>query len=95
MSLYVCDFTTVEEEGTATCNVARKLDEGVYDYQVAIESNLSQWTGSARNSFNKANDSLVKTAQEEIITCNRVGEFVLLVREAIYELEEDLSGMNI
>ena len=95
MSLYVCDFSTVEEEGTETCNIARKMDQDIYDYQVAIEENLSSWTGTARTSFNKANNSLVKQSQEEIITCNGVGEFVLLVREAIYELEEDLSAMNI
>ena len=95
MSLYICNFSTLDQEGNDTCDTAYQMNGDIYDYQVAINENLAEWSGESKKSFDKANDALVEKALREIINSYNAGKNVLLVKQAIYELEDDLSKMNI
>ena len=95
MAIYVCDFETVEEQANNTCENAMDMNRNIESYMSGIQNNLSSWTGKAREAFDKSSETVVKKAQEEALVGKSLGEFMLIIKDAIYDLEQQLSNMNI
>ena len=95
MAIYVCDFEAVEIEGKNTCANAEDMNSNLVAYRNDIKENLSGWTGSARQAFDSSNESVILRAEKLSYVGDSLGEFILLAKDAIYELEQDLGSMNI
>ncbi len=95
MAIYACDFAITEDQGIDTCNNAIDMNDNINTYTRGVRENLSTWSGKARESFDKSSSTVVSKAQTEAEAMSSLGDFILLAKDAIYDLEEKLSGMNI
>lgn len=95
MAVLVCNFQDVEEQGNITCDNAKDMDENISAYKTKLDDKLSGWTGTAKEEFNASNEYLIQNAQKVAAVNDSLGEFILIAKDAIYELEEELATMNI
>ena len=95
MAKYVCDTDTVKSIGEKLCQTASDISNGVQSYSSSIESDLSTWTGTAKESFNSSNATYVTTAKTDATYINALGEFVKNAAESIQSLEDELAGLLI
>lgn len=95
MAKYVCDFEQVYSVGEKLCQTASDTLTAVQTYDSRIESDLSSWTGTAKDSFLTTNSEQIKTATDDVSYINDLGEFIKSASKSIQELEEELSSLTI
>ena len=59
MAKYVCDVESVFSIGEKVCQTASDITTSVTNYSSKITSDLSTWTGTAKDAFTKSNETQV------------------------------------
>ena len=95
MAKYVCDFGEVTSVGDKVIETATTLEGAVNTYSSRIESDLSSWTGQAKESFTTTNASQVSAAVSDLNYVKSLGEFLKTASKSIEELEQQLSALSI
>ena len=95
MSKYVCDFGQVTNAGGKLVNAGNKLKNTASSYSSGIESNLSQWTGVAKDSFSSSNASQVEAMNAQGTYLCQLGEFIKTAAKNIETLDNDLASLEI
>ena len=95
MAKYVCDFAAVTAIGDEVCEISSKITSAVNSYSSSIESNLSSWSGVAKQSFESTNSSQIAKAKEDAKYINTVGEYIKSAAKSIEALESELAGLSI
>lgn len=95
MSKYVCDFGQVESAGGKLVNAGNKLKNAASSYSSGIESNLSQWTGVAKDSFSSSNAEQVDAMNSQGSYLCKLGEFVKTAAKNIEQLDNELASLEI
>ena len=95
MAKYVCDFEQVYSIGDKVCQAVSEIENSVTTYSSRIESDLSTWSGSAKDSFTRTNSEQVKLATTDLTYVKELGEFIKSSARSIQELEEQLGTLTI
>ncbi|MBP5678857.1 MAG: hypothetical protein J6X28_03415 [Bacilli bacterium] len=95
MAKYVCDFEQVYSIGEKVVETATTLESSVATYASKIESDLSTWSGIAKDSFSKTNSEQVSVAKEDVTYVKELGEFIKAASQSIQKLEEELATLSI
>lgn len=95
MAKYVCDFAEVISAGEKLCSAANSLKTDVQNYDTSITSDLSAWSGEAKNSFISQCAGQVELAIEKTKKLQETGEFIKSSAESIQNLESQLASLNI
>lgn len=96
MAKYVCDYSKTSEIGRKLIVASGKVLDGTKQYEPTMESVLSSWQAESKNKFielinGKVHNNLDKVAE----SIYRVGEYTENCAKAIYNLETELSQLNI
>lgn len=95
MAKFVCDFGTVTAIGEKLCNTASEINSSVNGYSNQIDSDLSSWSGNAKNSFQSTNSSQVELAKANSEYINNLGKFIKQASQKIESLEGELASLDI
>ena len=95
MAKYVCDFDQVYALGEKVCETVSTLENSVNSYSSKITSDLSTWTGPAKDSFIITNNEQVSLAKNDLTYVKELGEFIKSASRSIQQLEEELAGLSI
>lgn len=95
MAKYVCDVEQVYSIGEKVCQTASDINTSITNYSSRISSDLSTWSGTAKDAFTKTNETQVQTATADATYINELGEFIKDASKKIQSLEEQLAGMTI
>ena len=95
MAKYVCDFDQVYALGEKVCETVSTLENSVNSYSSKITSDLSTWTGTAKDSFITTNNEQVSLAKNDLTYVKELGEFIKSASRSIQQLEEELAGLSI
>lgn len=95
MAKYVCDFEQVYAVGEKVCESVTELETAVSTYSSHIDSDLSTWSGVAKDSFTTTNKEQVQSTTTDLAYVKDLGEFIKSSSKSIQELEEQLATLNI
>ena len=95
MAKYVCDYAQVSAAGDKVIEAASELLQATSTYSSNISSDLSGWTGEAKNTFVSQSSSKEKVATTKAERMNEFGEYIKEVSSQIQELDETLAGIRI
>ena len=95
MPKYVCDFDQVYQIGEQVCEAVDELEVSISTYSSHIESDLSTWSGNAKDAFIKTKGEQVETAQKDYTYIRELGEFIKSSSKNIQDLETQLSNLSI
>ena len=96
MAKYVCDYTKVNEIARKLITASGKVSDSLKQYEPAMESTLSTWKAESKDKYIEHINGKVHT------NIDKIGENIYLLGDytencikSIYELESDLSQLNI
>lgn len=95
MAKYVCDFDEVYAAGEKLCQAASDMGRAINTYSTSVGSDLSSWTGTAKQAFESTNATQVSTATTDSQYINALGEFIKKSAQSIKSLEDELAGLSI
>lgn len=95
MAKYVCDFAQVKATGEKMCNTAVTMQTSVTTFASSIESDLSTWSGAAKENFYNQCSSQVEIANQNANKIKSAGEYIKKVAEAIEQLDNELATQRI
>ena len=95
MAKYVCDYDQVTKIGENLCKSAEDVKTAVNTYSSSIESDLSSWTGVAKDSYSTTNNEQVQTTIKDAEYVNALGEFIKDASSQIQAKDEELAGLGI
>lgn len=95
MAKYVCDFAEVIAAGEKLCSAANDMKTAIQSYDTNVTSDLSAWSGKAKNNFTTQCTSQVELAVEKAEKMNEVGEFIKSSAKSIQDLETQLASLSI
>ena len=95
MAKYVCDFEQVYAIGEKVCEAVTELETSIGTYSTNIDSDLSSWTGTAKDSFTRTKGEQVELAKKDFTYIKELGEFIKSSSKSIQELEEQLASLTI
>ena len=95
MPKYVCDFEQVYQIGEKVCETVTELESSMSTYSANIDSDLTTWTGIAKDAFVKTKTEQVEAAQKDFTYVKELGEFIKSSSRSIQELEEQLASLSI
>lgn len=95
MAQYVCDFDTVTSVGNAIKEVGNKLLESTSSYSADIDSSLSGWSGTARDSamkqINEQSEKYVTSVKDVVA----YGQYLVDVSKKISDVEAELASWSL
>ena len=94
MAKLVCDFSQVTAIGEKLCTTASDISSSIDDYANQMDSDLTSWTGSAKNSFQTTSNGQVKIVKADAEYVNNLGGFIKQAAQNI-TLEEELANLDI
>jgi len=95
MAKFVCDFDTVASIGQQLIDSSSEMNGATKTYSSTIDSDLSQWTGTAKTSYKSTSDGQIQVAQANSQEMESLGTFIKEASKAIQALEEQLAGLDI
>ena len=95
MAQYVCDFDTVTSVGNAIKEAGNKLLESTSSYSADIDSSLSGWSGTAKETaikqINEQSEKYVSSVKDVVA----YGEYLLKVSNDISNAESELANWSL
>ncbi len=95
MAQYVCDFDTVTSVGNAIKEAGNKLLESTSSYSADIDSSLSGWSGTARDSamkqINEQSEKYVTSVKDVVA----YGQYLVDVSKKISDVEAELASWSL
>ena len=95
MAKFVCDYAQVTAAGEKLIQAASDLTTATNNYSSTITSDLSGWTGDAKNSFTTTCTAQVTAATEKAKYMNDFGEFIKSASQKIQALDDELASISI
>ena len=95
MAKYVCDYNIVITAGNKLVEVANELSSASDNYSSSVTSDLSGWTGVAKDSFTSTCTSKIKDATDRATVMNELGEFIVNSAKQIQDLDDSLASIKI
>ena len=95
MAKLVCDFSQVTAIGEKLCTTASDISSSIDDYANQMDSDLTSWTGSAKNAFQTTSNGQVKIVKADAEYVNNLGGFIKQAAQNIETLEEELANLDI
>lgn len=96
MAKYVCDFSKVNEIANNIIKSSDEMKASIDKYSSTLESSmLSQWSGVAKDSFDKANKNYVDCLIASSKSIEALGNFIKESSDAISAAESELSSLTI
>ena len=95
MAKYVCDFDTVISAGQSMIQAANELSSSTTTYSSKIESDLSSWAGTAKDSFTTKFSSQIEDSTKRAQEVSELGEYIVTAAQSIQQLDETLASVNI
>lgn len=95
MPKYVCDYGQVTAAGEKLVSAANTLKQATTTYAANIESDLSGWTGDAKNAFLTTSKTQTDAAAAKAASIEEFGEFVKGGAQKIQELDDQLAAISI
>lgn len=95
MPKYVCDFETVNKVGESLCEIATEMRSSVSSFSTKIASDLSSWTGQAKDTFNNTISSEVTASNANADEVEKVGTHIKDAVAKIQEKETELASLTI
>ena len=95
MAKFVCDYEQVTSIGEKMCQAATDVSTSVSSYSSSIESDLSTWTGVAKESYQATNSDQAQLAMKDADYINSLGEFIKDASSQIQKLDDELAGLSI
>ena len=87
MAKYVCDFAAVSAIGQQLIDSSTEMNGATKTYSSTIDSDLSQWTGTAKTSYKSTSDGQIQVAQANSQEMEALGTFIKQASEAIEKME--------
>ena len=95
MAQYVCDFDTVTSVGNSIIKAGNNLLESTSSYCSNIDSCLSGWSGTAKDSaikqINEQSEKYVSSVKDVVA----YGEYLLKVSNDISNAESELANWSL
>lgn len=95
MAKFVCDYAQVTAAGEKLIAAASDLSSATSTYSTNISSDLSGWTGTAKDSFSTQCTTQTTTASEKAKYMNEFGEFIKSASQKIQQLDDELASITI
>lgn len=95
MAKYVCDYDQVKEVGDKLITTATNMQSSVASFSTSIESDLSSWSGAAKENFDSQTANQVEIANQNATKIREAGEYIKESANAIEELDNELAGLRI
>lgn len=95
MAQYICDYAQVTAIGEKLCQAASELESSINSYSSAVEGDLSNWTGVAKNNFANSNQAQVKASLIDAEYMKNLGEYIKEVSAQIQAVDDELASISI
>ncbi len=95
MPKFVCDYGQVTSAGEKLIQAGNTLKSATSTYASKIDSDLSGWTGDAKNSFMTSCKSQTDAATQKAEKIAKFGEFVKTGAQKIQELDDQLAALSL
>lgn len=95
MAELICDFDAVKQVGQQLIDSSSDFDSAISTFSSTIDSDLSGWEGSTKNSFNSQVEGQVQASKQASELTKATGEYIKTSAEAIEALEEELASKSI
>lgn len=95
MSKYVCDFDTLKSIATNLKKYASDMTSALTAYEANIQSDLSGWTGTAKEEFVAGSAEQIASAKTYATSIDELSNFITNAVDAIESTESEISSINI
>lgn len=95
MAKYVCDYAQVKAIGDNLINASTNMQTSVTTFSSSIESDLSTWSGSAKDGFTTQSTGQVELANQDAEKIRQAGEYIKEAAAAIEDLDNSLAALRI
>lgn len=95
MAKFICEFSEVTSIGKKITSAAKDFTSATNTYSNSIDTELSGWTGDAKNSFTSKKNGFVNSNLTDCNYISEFGEFIVSAAQKIEELESELSNLSI
>ena len=95
MPKFVCDYGQVTSAGEKLIEAGNSLKTATTSYSSKITSDLSGWTGDAKNSFMTSCTAQTEAAVAKAEKISSFGEFVKGGAQKIQELDDQLASLSL
>ena len=92
MSKYVCDFEAVKAVGESLKNESTDMTTSTKTFDSNITSDLSSWTGEAKDTFTTSLKEIVSMTNETSSFAEKVGTHIVDAAAKIEAVEQELVG---
>lgn len=95
MGKYVCDFGAVKSIATNLKKYASDITSTLTTYEANIQSDLSGWTGNAKETFATSSAAQIASAKTYATSIDELSNFITSAVEAIESKESEIASINI
>ena len=95
MAKYVCDFQTVNTIAKNLENQANELINSMGSYTSTLSSDLTKYTGDAKNNFIASNQTKAQTIKSNAVQISELSKFIKDASDRIQEAESQLASLSI
>lgn len=95
MSKYICDFEALKTIAINLKKYASDMNSTITSYESNVQSDLSGWTGTAKDSFSQGLSSQIESAKTYAKSVDDLSNFITKAVEAIESKEAELASINI
>lgn len=95
MSKYICDFEALKTIAINLKKYASDMNSTITSYESNVQSDLSGWTGTAKDSFSQGLSSQIASAKTYAKSVDDLSNFITKAVEAIESKEAELASINI
>ena len=95
MSKYVCDFAAVKTIADNLKKYANDITSTLTVYETNLQSDLTGWTGTAKETFAANSASQIASAKTYATSINELSDFITSTVETIESKENEIASINI
>lgn len=95
MSKYICDFDALKTIAINLKKFSSDMSSTITSYESNIQSDLSGWTGTAKESFSQGLSSQIASAKTYAKSVDELSNFITKAVEAIEAKEAEIASLSI
>lgn len=95
MSKYICDFDALKTIAINLKKFSSDMSSTITSYESNIQSDLSGWTGTAKESFSQGLSSQIESAKTYAKSVDELSNFITKAAEAIEAKEAEIASLSI